>query len=123
MKREGDILISNLLGVYSRSSTSQRLDIICQDIAMAKVDVEADGVQRSLSAFSPILKEICGGIVRTLLVCELFSLMYTERNVINAISCLYLTCYLLLLFIITVTPHLLSWSLIIIVAYMVPALG
>jgi len=68
--------ISNLLGVCSRCGTSQRLDR-CKDVTTAKIDVEADGELRSLGAFSPILDEICGGIVskETLLTCEPFSLM------------------------------------------------
>jgi len=76
--------ISNLLGVCSRCGTSQRLDR-CKDVTMAKIDVEADGEVRSLSVFSPVLDEICCGIVskETLVTCEPFSLMYTERNVIS----------------------------------------
>ena len=76
--------ISNLLGVCSKCGTSQRLDK-CEDVTMAKTDVEADRVLRSYSAFPPILEESCSGNVskETLLTCEFFSLLYTKRNVIS----------------------------------------
>ena len=80
-------LTADLLGDCNRCGTTQRLDR-CKMMASARMDLEANGILRSLIGFSPILEERCGGdpSKEALLSCELFNLVYSEKNVITHVS-------------------------------------
>ena len=60
----------------------------CKMMASARMDVEADGIIRNLTCFSPILEEICDGepSKAALLLRKPFSLAYSEKNVITSVS-------------------------------------
>lgn len=68
---------SDILGECNRCGATQRLDR-CKELASAKLDVEAAGVMKHLSCFSPVLEEICNGDASKalLLSCEPFDLVY-----------------------------------------------
>ena len=78
---------SDVLGDCSRCGTTQRLDR-SKKMASAKMDFESEGVIRNLTAFSPILDEMCQESVTkaALLSCEPFDLEYSEKNIITSIS-------------------------------------
>ena len=51
----------------------------------ARMDLEANGILRNLTGFSPILEEICGGhpSKEALLSCEPFNLVYLRRMLLH----------------------------------------
>lgn len=78
---------SEILGDCNRCGSTQRLDR-CKQLTTVKLDVESDSELRSLSAFSPVIEDICQGdaSMAALLCSEAFDLVYSEKNVILSIT-------------------------------------
>ena len=80
--------LSATLGDCTKCGIAQKLDR-CKPSISAKLDVEADGVIKCLTSFSPIIEEICNKNDPTkedLLCCKPFNLMYSEKNIITSIT-------------------------------------
>ena len=70
------------LGCCGRCGSTQRLER-CKEQTSAKLDVELEGDVIMLSAFSPVLDDICQGStsIDASLSCERFDLVYSvDRN-------------------------------------------
>lgn len=81
------IATSDVLGDCTRCATTQRIDK-CKEQHSAKLDLEWKGEVNTLSAFSPILEDICGESVTkvALLMSELFDVLCSENNVIMSVT-------------------------------------
>lgn len=79
--------MSDVLAECTRCGMTQRLSR-CNELASAKVDIETQGVIKSLSVFSPRIEEICQGegSKLALLSSEPFDLTYSENNIILSVS-------------------------------------
>lgn len=78
---------SSVIGHCSRCGTLQQLER-CTQKASAKVDIAYGDDAVTLSVFSPVIDDICGGsaTIESLLTCQPFDLVYSDRDVILSIS-------------------------------------
>ena len=84
---KGKVVVSGSVGECGRCGMMQRVEK-CKMAVTVKMDIEADGCVKCVSAFSPIVEEICEGDVSkaALLSCQAFDVVFNENNVVISVS-------------------------------------
>ena len=84
---KGKVVLSGGVGECGRCGMMQRAEK-CKTAITVKMNIEADGYVKCVSAFSPIVEQICEGDVskRALLSCQDFDVVINEKNVIISVS-------------------------------------
>ena len=84
---KGKVVLSGGVRECGRCGMMQRAEKYKTAITV-KMDIEADGYVKCVSAFSPIVEEICEGDVskRALLSCQAFDVVINEKNFFISVS-------------------------------------